>query len=107
MHATLRNLPALLATLALTGFGGCLTALNGGCSETPTAEKIALFEQVSIFARENDMAGTVSLTVGGDGSVYAKQSFGLDANITVQASLLFNAADVDPAIAGETTNAPD
>ena len=57
------------------------------------AEKLGLFQEVSVFAKENDMSGSVSMTVGGDVYVYAKQSFGLDTDITIQANLQFNSQD--------------
>ena len=82
---------ALLSALSVTEVA-CLV----GCAKDASIEqKMAVFQQVSKFARDNDMAGSVSLTLGGDGAVYAKQSFGLDTDVTVQATLLFNSGDAE------------
>jgi hypothetical protein len=100
-----RTLLVGAGTAAMWLVGGCLTSsLIVGCSENLSfQEKVQVFEEISTFARDNDMAGTVTLHIGGDGKVYQQVSFGLDTDITVQASLSFNAADPDPAKEEEPT----
>ena len=67
-----------------------------GCGKANTVEEqVMLFEQVTTFMRDNDMAGSVSMTSGGNPGVYAKQEFALDTGVIVQATVLFNAGDAD------------
>jgi len=71
--------------------------LIAGCagSNATLEDKLQSAEAIVEFARANDMAGSVSVTVGGDVNVYQRLSFGLDTDVTVQANLQFNAADPD------------
>lgn len=82
----------LIVALALVAFMGV------GCAgkDATLEEKLQSAEAVIEFARANDMAGSVSVTIGGDISAYQKLSFGLDTDVTVQANMQFNAADPDP-----------
>ncbi len=79
----------LLAILSLLGL-----FFGGGCSNSLTvAEKVSIWKETTAFMKENRIAGQVSLSASGDGSVYAKQSFGLDTGLELHVSAQLNATE--------------
>lgn len=70
-------------------------ALCGCKSATPLTfeQQMEKMQAVTAFARANDLSMTVQVTIDGDVGFYAKQQFGVDTGVTIQANLSGNAAD--------------
>lgn len=79
-------LPLLMVAAALP--------LCVGCNSEQTPEQLQQrLQAVADFARDNDMAASISVTITGDAAVYAQQRFGLDTGLRIVAHLQANAAD--------------
>ena len=87
----LRNLIVWL--LGLFGLASLVFAASGCGEKLTVQEKIQVWKEATTFLKENRIAGQATLSSRGDGSVYAKQSFGLDTGLNLNVAAQFNATE--------------
>jgi hypothetical protein len=75
------------------GLGLLLVAFTGCGGEMTAEQKIQAWKEVTVFMKDNRIAGQATLDYRGIGEVYAKQAFGMDVGLGFTANAQFNSTE--------------
>jgi uncharacterized protein YcfL len=83
----------LIVSLALLVGFGCSANQDKAKAHQENLEDVKV---LSTFMKDNNLTGSIHVTISGDGSVYAKEAFGMDTGINIQANIQFTPALSSP-----------